>query len=523
MVLLCCFAVAMVGVWMLPVLLAGFPPALSAHITHAKMFAETGIIPGGLTTLLLWFFSACIGWNDVICWTAVSAFYFALALLPWWWSVYRLFDARTAWVATVILSFFPIMWLEVVWLRGYSTAFLFLFFSFASFIELQKRNHIAAIILSGIFFGATLATKDAFITFIPWMLFLYVWLHRKNWKRGVLEAGLFGVLAWGIFVTPHLWNANQKNESLTLAFIAPLQSSLPGTGHLYPDDYTYEFDREAYDQIIRDRAQDASFLESQSDANYRRIFGVSDDGLLTLFLSDTWNFLNSIPALFLMDTMGGVFLWLFVIPGIAVTRKKHHVLLFACTGLWLTMEFLLRYVLHFSRDHLMDIGWVLALLAAVGVISVATSVQKDWKKVSVSFLIVLMTTAMALQLLQANRKQFARLYASSIVPESYSASAVVNALPEDAIVAYPRRPDLLFFAERSSVVLHEETIDRLSMIGKLQEPFDHYGVTHIIGYSDEQTRKILDASPRIESVHYEVESMPIQLTPFLKYLLHVIR
>jgi len=526
--LLVVFCVVMLGVWMVPVLLAGFPYWISGLIPSAREFAQTGVLTEDSMRLVMLIVAALhplIDWQNVTGWAAVSAAAFAASLIPLWWSIFRLFNTRMAWLSTIVISFMPMYWAESLRLEGYTFAFFFLFLSFALFIELFKRKRVLAVVLSALCFGAVLASRFTFITFLPWFIAAYVWQERRHWKRAFVEVGLFCLIVYIAFALPLLPNALQGGMSLTQrieVFLPSLEDRTPGEGHLYPDEYTYTYHREEFNELIKQRVEQSSFLERQMDQHYRLIFGVGDMNFFVGVLNGFWLFANILPPLFLQDTVGGVFLWLFIIPGIVFLYRHRRRLLWQLLGLWLSMEFLLRFILHFGRDHLIDVGWMIALFAALGIVSLGTALQKQSKRLSLTAISIIVIIIVSAQLTQANRKLFARLYTRSTVPEIYAAIEALKDIPADSIVANPRRRELFYFSDRKPVTIHDGTIDYLAGEGRLREPFEYYGVTHILGYTEERTRKITGVVRGIEVVTLP-PSKSVPLTPFIRLLLHVVR
>ncbi|OGJ56892.1 hypothetical protein A3H90_03365 [Candidatus Peribacteria bacterium RIFCSPLOWO2_02_FULL_55_36] len=521
------FIVLIFGLWMLPVLLAGFPYVLPGFHEEAQVFMDTGMLPTGngrLGTLIVWWLHTFLRWQNIIGWSAVSAAAFAAGLVPWWFSVRRLFDVQVAWLSTVVLGLLPMYWIEALRLSGYSFALFFLFLGFAFFLALRPRSRMAAIVAFGVCFGAVLGSRDAFIALLPWFVCAYVFAERRKLLRAGIDAAVFLAVAYVSFTLPLFFNALHTQGSLierTAVLLPPFERTVPTPGHLYPDDYTYEFERTAFDERLRQEMKTASFLVRQQNAKMLYHYGVTKNDVVTRLKNSVWLFLNALPALFMEDTVGGPFLWLFIIPGIAVLAAERRKFLAFLMGLWLSMEFLLRFFFVFGRDHLMDVGWILALLAAVGIVVVAESVHARWRRSSLIVLTLGIVILMSAQLVTANRKQFARLYAHSEVPEMYAAEEVLAHLPKGAVVAHPRKHHLFTFSDCTHVSINRGTVDWLSEEGRLAAPFRHYGVTHIIGYDEEQTRKILAAVPRVKILPLVERGVP--LTPLTKYLLHVVR
>lgn len=522
------FSVLVFGLWMLPVLLAGFPYVLPGFIDEAQTFSMTGLLPTGngrLATLIVWWLHPFIDWQNIIGWSAVSAVAFAAGLVPWWCSMRQLFTVQVAWLSTIILSLLPLYWIEALRLSGYSFALFFLFLGFALFLALWPRSRMAAIGTFGICFGAVLGSRDAFMTFIPWFVCAYVLEERHRLRRAVVETCIFLAVAYVIFTLPLLFNVLHTHGSSMerMSILLPsLSRTVPTPGHLYPDDYTYEFERAAFDERLREEMRSASFLVRQQNAKMFYHYSIVRSGAITRLKNSIWLFLNAWPALFMEDTVGGPFLWLFIIPGIIVLARERRNLLLRITGLWLSMELLLRFFFVFGRDHLMDVGWILAVLAAVGMVTVAESLHVRWRRPSLAVLIAGIIVFVGAQLVTTNRKQFARLYAHSEIPEMYAAAEILGHVAKDAVIAHPRKYHLFTFSDRTNVNINGGTVDRLSEEGRLLAPFRQYGVTHIIGYDEAQTKEILAAVPRIKVIPL-TKTKGVTVTPFMQYLLHVVR
>ena len=522
------FALFMLLVWMGPALLAGYPYWVSAIIPRARELAETGIITEDkmrLVTLVMTYIHPLLSWENVLGWSAVSAGAFALALIAWWWAVKQLFDNRIAWASMVVMGFMPMYWAESLRLEGYTFALLFLFLGFALFIKFQKKQRLLALILSGACFGAAIASRSTFVTFLPWFVLSFLYLNKKKWKKALMQSGIYLIVAYAFFVLPLYPNALGRGMSpveRVQVFLPSLNEKTPGEGHLYPDQYIFENYREEFDEYTKERiASEKSFLVRQEDRHYRMLFGVGDNSEIDEILNGIWLFVNILPPLVLTETVGGIFLWLLIIPGIFVLYKKKRKLLWMMLGLWLSMELIIRFILHFGRDHLIDVGWMLALFSAIGIATVSDSVKGKFKKLSATGIAVVIVIIVSLQLVQANRKLFTRLYERSFVPQMFAATEVLKNIPKDVVIAHPRKAEFFFFSPQTPVTIHNPAIEFLSERGELSAPFTYYGVTHIMGYSEEETAKI-----RRQAFVQNIE-LPefggVEATPLIRMLLHVIR
>ncbi len=272
-----------------------------------------------------------------------------------------------------------------------------------------------------------------------------------------------------------------------------------------------------------DRVESSSFLVRQQDENYRYIFGVGDISLTRILISGAWLTVNALPEFFLLDTVGGIFLWLLIIPGMVYCFRNRRWVFVEWVGLWLSSEFLLRFILHFSRSHLTDIGWALPLFAALGIAVIAEAAVRNSKALSSVLVMSCVTIIVAAQMLEANRKQFAFFYSRSSVPEIYAAAQALEEIPETAVVANPRRSELFSLSDRTPVTLHPDTIDMLQSQGRVGEALKYYGVTHIIGYDDAHMKIIKRVDPRIQIVTIPDSAYKVTVTPLMQYILHQIR
>ncbi|MDO8648437.1 MAG: hypothetical protein Q7R81_01510 [Candidatus Peregrinibacteria bacterium] len=554
-VLLLAFVAAMVGVWLLPVLLAGapydIPPLLAVRnyvatglftITDAlgRFLAPPAIgtlgVPVAMGNRLSVFLFSVLGsglpFTDLVGWTALTAVVMAAALIPWWFAVYRLFGTRVAWVATVLLALMPIYWREALWLNHYQFAFLFLFASFAAFVWLRERHHLLALAVAGALFGLAAGAKDAFLVFTLWFVLEYVWLFRRNLTKAARGILVFGVCAGFLYLLPYIGDIQRYgypvNQNLAILWPGAKEVQEDFYLHLYPDPYTYFFDRDRFDAELLARVPTMSTLERLQMQKILINFDVGAPGFFTQIGNGFWLFLGSLSSYFLQDTLGGIVLWLFILAGIVVLRRRNAFLAGALVGLLLVSEFIIRFVLHFSREHFMDVGWVLALLAAIGIVDIADTLAPALKRLSGTALTVLITVVLALQLLQANRVKLAREYSRTIVADTVAAAEEIAKVIPEAIVAMPLPPMRLEqigqMSGRSVVLFDPTTIERLLQEKKLPEAFEKYGVTHIARFESDLSTQMKRAVPSLTVIpDRDVPPSAPTVTPFLRFILHHIR
>jgi hypothetical protein len=542
------FCALVVSMWHIPVLFSGYSFEIP-HLHYARNFADTGTFAGEdtigrhvmasqhptinsaqdgrLSTVIFAFFSKWIGWDNLAGWALLSSVILALSLVALWAAVSTLFSRRIAWITIVITALMPIYWKSAVYLSNFQLALLFLFISFASF-ALLRRRHWYALIVSGFFFGLSIAAKDLFLIFAPWYALSYIWLFAPKWKH-VLKGGLlfFGI-ALCVYFIPYIGDIQEygypRNQNLARVWPGAEELANETYLHLYPDPYTYFFNREAFDASIVERAENATTLERAQLQKTLRAYGVGNWNVWRVLKNGMWLFINSIPSFFHLGTIGGVFLWLFILPGVVSLWREDRKMLALLGGLILTTYIVIRFVLGYNREHFGDIGWVLALLSALGVVRVSDLCAHAGKRISSITVSIVIMLILALQLVQANRVEFARLYRQTMIVDTLSVSRAIAQVPEQSVVAMPLHPmrtgRISFLSGRTTVIFAEETMNALLETGAISSSLEKYGVTHIARYPEELSARL----QRETGVEILTDENPgaraPEVTTFIRYLLH---
>lgn len=508
--LLAAFCAACVCIWMAPVLLAGFPYAFTSIVKAAHLGEPNVVNP--LFALLVKALLPVIDWRDATSWALASAATLALAMVPLWWCARRLFGVHVAWAAIAVFAFMPMHWRLAIETGYYPLALLCLFAGFALYLAFADRNRFVAVAALGLCFGLALATSHAFVTFLPWFVLAYAWQNRARWPRALGELVLCGVCAYGAFVLPLLPTGS----------LLPVEENLLPAEEVYGDRYAYEYLRAEFDARAAARAAEGGFFAARDNEHFRINYDGASFSPVHVFLNGVWLFANASASLFMQETVGGAFLWLFIVlGGVALYRTRRRDL-FLMLGLWLSMELVIRFGFHYGRIHLMNVGWVVAVLAGSGIVAAANGLKDAARFRSAGLLAGVITVVVALQLGQANRSMFAGEYSRSRLPRAYAAAEAVKDLPADAVLAQPRDESLLLFTERVPVVLQQETLDVLAERGNVADPFRRYGITHAVGYDDERAA-LIRAAPADVTVVAVPESPGVPLTPFVRYVLNVLR
>lgn len=543
----------LVFVWLIPVAFTGFSFTIPALLS-ARNFAVTGIFSvtdsigrvlspsllptlgvinssdGRLSDVLYALLSRWIPFGSPFAWTLTGAVLMAAALLLFWVAAAGIVGKRTAWIALILSALTPLYWQQALLVDPYKFAFLFLFASFAAFVWIAPRSRLLAVIVAGVFFGLSVSAKDVFLTFLPWFLVAYVWMERHRWRKALTGVVLFSVIAGGMYLLPYMGDMRTLGypANHNLARLWPGARDLANETylHLYPDPYTYHFDRERFDrEHLKEVASQPLIARLQNGKtllNYGLISGT--------FLSvgnGAWLLLNSLPSFVQQGRMGGIVFWLFLIPGLFVLWKRDRRLTILLGGLIVSSYFIVSFVLHYEREHLMDVVWAVELFAAVGILAVSEAIAQSSKRISSRAVAAIITGILAVQLIQANRFEFAMLYRGTAVPQTFAQAEMARGLPQEAVIALPLHTTVIdtlaFLSARTFVRFDEATVVRLLAERHLAEAFKTYGITHVFGYSKDTEAALKRQVPSviISTVAAMKEGVPI--SPLLNYLLHTVR
>lgn len=483
---------------------------------------------GRLSMMLISLLFGGIPWNDTVSWTMAGANVAAFSLVFWWLFVSKVFSKSIAWTSTIILALMPAMFLQATWFDNYTFSILFLFASFAVFVWLRPKSVYGSLIAFGVLFGASAASKDVFLIFVPWLCIAYILWQQCALRDRVLHIGVAGFCMLAVYLVPYIGDI----QELGYPYNQNLARLWPGAGaianetylHMYPDPYTYYHNRDEFESAFIAKMEGKSFADRMMDQKVLLAYGV-EESIVARFVLGSWLLLNDIPTFFQRDTVGGIFLWLFILPGIVALWSTNRRLLWQIVGLVGSMYFIIRFVLGYERSHFINVVWAFALFAALGIENVAGLITQSLKNVSVWRIATIITVVICLQLLQANRFVFAERYRRSSVDHVLAMGHAVAKLPEGAVVATPLHPSVVeqvaLLSDRTIVLFAEETIRALKREDLFPKTTHGY-ITHLLEYAPDVERAVLSEAPELEIV--DVQSTPPQkVSGGLRYLIHLVR
>ncbi len=534
-----------IAVWYSPVLFKGYPASsMQAQIILGKNIAKTGTYAmendlnvflssslinkeghlsfagNKLTSYLYAFVFKLLGflnWNQLVLFSVILN---AITLLIFSFLVFYLFNFRTSLFFSLIYIFIPFNWIQTNISGAYEFALFFIsLFSLFYFLGSPRPPSVEAggeagrklkydfvfLVLSGSFLALASLAREAFLLFIP-VFFIYLLLRKE--KRAIIFIFAPLLIIFSIFYLPDFFSDRNSYSRLFLG--AKTSESVVANdyviyGEFYPDPYTYHFDKENFLNEYAKRRDSAGLISSvvleKMPVNLGIVghmsFGRRILLSLLLVVDHAGRFIS-------WEDVGGPFIFLLMLLGFYYLRKNQRPLFRLFIYLILGTIFLLAFVVLAGRSHLIDFGWILAFLAALGLLSLISILETHFKlDKKKTFLLSGFILAMVLySLLLAVHTYLGRVYdnKNNLIALSYVSKIKSLDISDKDVIAlcdddqFLTALSLNYLTDKSVVVFQQGTIKKLLENGKLASAFKNFGVTHIVGYSEDLSKKILKAT-----------------------------
>ncbi|RJQ31660.1 hypothetical protein C4572_01990 [Candidatus Parcubacteria bacterium] len=520
---------AAVAIWYLPVLFKGYnSTTVGSHaLVRARNYAETGIYATEneqnvilapelilsdsqesfygnrlgtiLYSYLLKFFPLHNN-NQIV---LANSMILALSLVISALAVYILFNLKIAVLFSAFYIFFPSTWFLPQYMVGYEFSFVFLALFFLFFVLANKKGGAgplknrdrAYLILSGISLALVGLSREALFLIYPILLLFLV--AQRQFKRLLLIfipiAAILGILWLPDFLSgknTYLLFFTGENESLKSADYSYY-------AHLFPDPYTYYYDREPYlAQYLANDSDD--LMKGLGAGKVMQNMGFKSVGLGERISIAMPLFLRHLFRFFSISEMGGPLIFMLMAAGFYVLKTRNNFWFKFFSSWILGSLFLLAFVNLAGRNHLMDFGFAVGIGIALGMDFVSeTFSEKIFNNNYRRLATVLFAVFIVYNLILSGHIMLSMVYNKSTVPivEYYSnkvkefdiAPEEVIALPLDANNAF----NLNFATRKSIIVLRDETVKKLITENKLKEVFGLYNVKYILGYNPDIAEEIL--------------------------------
>lgn len=394
-----------------------------------------------------------------------SVFLFALSTVLIFLLVLRIFgNFYLAFSATLFDIFMPFVWKGALFAGSYEFASVFFLLGLLIYFWREERS-VWSLFLSGLFLGLAVVSRNAFIlSVIP--IIIYELYMSRSWKKVLI----FTLPVFFIFVAFGIFNN---------AYLTGTDESFSRYGHLFPDPYTYHFEKDDYIKSIAESSH-PELLEFQLKYGYH----VSILNQIKMYLNSAIFYPKQ--AFSIINFGGPIFLFLIFLGGAYLYKYKRG--LFKFFLIWMFMWYIGLVALKTNNwDHFLEIRFVIILLISLGVLVLIKMFNKSIESRRKYILFgASLVALLSLQLFVSNKWMFHESYETSFLPE---AMPIIEELMKENIndneiiaVSFNQSAPLLFnyYLDKNFIYFASETIDKLKAENRLDEVFSQFGVTRFI-------------------------------------------
>lgn len=440
-------------------------------------------------------------WNNLV---LISIIITALSLVFFTLAAYYVFGSGVALIFPFIFIFLPFN-LQIA--QGVATyEFALLYFSLFTAVYFFGRERKRAIVygaLAGLFLALACLSKEAFFIFLPILFFWQMWKRRfKELLAVFIPVGVILAIFW----LPSMIGFGPGNDYSKL-FVEKVQAENQYSdfwyyAHLFPDPYSYHFNhQQTIDKLNQDLAsRDSNLVYKVDRLKLGKNLGLRSLNFFEWLAVGSFNLIAHVSKYFTIEFMGGPLIFLLMLLGFFELRKKdkdtYHLFLF-----WLiSAPILISFVVLAIRNHLMDFGFAVSALVALGLIGLASAISgKYFFGKYAQTACFLLSVLVVYNLILADHVYLGRGYDNNTnLGLEYLADKVsAYNLPSNAVIAVGVRsahPILNYLTGKSVVYFNPETVNFLVKENKLQDAFDKFGVKYIAGYDKELSDLIIKSS-----------------------------
>lgn len=482
----------------------------SDRIKTEGVVSSTGDKAIALASAALYKISGLPGVNLMIFLTVII---FALSLLFFFLTVWKLFNYWIAVIFAAIYIVLPVIWETSLRPGLYEFSLLFLSVGlFLFFIDWKKYNGFRYC-LAGIFLALSFLSRDAVALLAP-VLLVWLWFY----KRKAISPVFIPMILVVVCFTAIFQSSFGKTGNYHLVFFRAAEQGVQGRdfsfyGHLYPDPYTYHYEREQYlkqqkEILSQGGVESVNISKRLSNVEAREI------SLLEHFRVAPVLLIKHLSSLISLESVGGPLTFLLFCFGlINLYRQGRRDLVYLIVG-WISFVFIFCSLFALAqRNHVMDFGFVFALGVALGIYNLMGIFKFKHKYLALGLVVI---TAVY-QLILSSHVLFGRIYddASYLKLKAYQERVLSSNITNKDIIAAPfSNTDIYginYLTDKSFVKFDDKTVEKLLEENKIDFAFKEFGVIKILGYSPETTKKITEQTgvENIADNSIKAESMPV--------------
>jgi len=410
---------------------------------------------------------------SLILWSLTGSLLFLLVL--------KLFNLKLAVIFGLIDIFVPVLTQGSLMAGFYEWAMLFFIIGLLFYLYKKETGKIN-LILASFFFGLAALARNAFlVSFIPFVIYDF-WKNR-SWKRVIVFVLPF-VLLWGIYLIPDYLQGTPN------AYLASEDTSFGMYGHLFPDPYTFHFEKDEY---IKSILGTSDYTFSQFLLKYEH--SVSFKNKLIMYFSSIKFYPKEFSKLIIT---GGPLIILFLMAGLVYLYRKKRPLL-NLFMIWGVVWYALLVILKTNNwDHFLELRFPIVLLISLGIYWLIDFILKLSLKERFKYIIVLILSfCIFLHFVQANKWMLHEEYNTSKIETITQMAKSINQKQLNkqndviAVSIHASIPQALnYYTDLSIIYFDLNTVENLLNQDKFSWAFEQFGVTKIIGFNPDLSQKI---------------------------------
>ena len=557
-----------VVIWYMPILFKGYPSEITQSaqtdlIILGRNFAQTGVlgtenklnvvlspqdvasqaVPSSIGNKFTAYSYSVIfklfgwqSWENII---LITILLYALGAVFFTLTVWHLFGLRAAMIFPLVYALLPFNGQAAQTPGFYEFALLyFAIFTFFYFVGRDRKYKIFYFILAGIFLALSCMSREAMFVFLPIFFF---WLLYQRKRKELLAIFIPVGLLLTIFWLPSFFGIGSSNDYLKL-FASGNKNDfqwsffVEAIGNIDP--YTLHFDQGSVAQRLEQLKKDLSdknssfFYKTGEGLKLAKGLGFKQFNIFDYFVAGTNNLAAHLSKFLAIEYIGGPIIFLLMLFGFwQLKRQKKELYYFFVVWLGATV-LILSYALLVIRNHLMDFGWAVAALAALGLAGFFPLLQNYFQAGRYSKFIFFCVVSLVLySLVLADHVYLGRGYDNNANPAiKYLAQKVneksANIAGGDVIAVgdIKLHPFLNYLTGKSVVFFLPSTIDKLIKEQKLQEGFDRFDVKYVVGFSQDLSDSITKNSDAINiAVWPKTDELAGQVSYNKMWLLNIIK
>ncbi|MFA6227926.1 MAG: hypothetical protein WC668_01940 [Patescibacteria group bacterium] len=470
-------------------------------------------------------------WNNLV---LISVVIYALSLVFLAITTYCLFGFPIAVIFSLVYILLPFsgQTARAVSLYEFAQLYLSLFILFF-FLGRGKKFYYLYLAIAGVFLSLACLSRETFFIFLP---ILFIWLVISGKKKELLSLFIPIGLILSFFWLPSMIGPGSGNTYASL-FVAQDQnqsqwSEFDSYGHIYPDPYTFHFDRQqVIDQINTDlKNNNSSFLYKIDRLKVGKNSGIIDIGILERLVVGTSILIAHLSKFLAIEFIGGPIIFILICLGLLELKKKNISLYYLFLSWLVGSVVLMSYVVLSSRSHLMDFTWPIAVLSALGLAGLVKSITDHYQFKKYSSLVSLGLIVLTLySLVVASHVYLGRSYDDNrnLVLDYLAQKINERNIGSTEVIAVGERtahPILNYLTDKSIVYFDPATIKKMAQTGNLQQAFDKFNVKYVVGFNSSTSDLITQKSQAVNIAVWPETGFLEQPVGFNKmWLLNIIK